>query len=144
MIAGAGPELGRLKELALSCGVADRVDFLGAVPQTALKTYYNAADAMVLASSREGWANVLLEAMACGTPVVATRVWGTPEVVAAPAAGLLMQERTPACLAATVRALRASKPDRGATRRYAEMFSWDDTTEGQLRLFRQITGRRPD
>ena len=92
----------------------------------------------MLASSREGWANVLLESMACGTPVVATNVWGTPEVVAAPEAGVLMAERTPQALAQAVQALFASYPDHAATRRYAERFSWDDTTRGQLELFQRI------
>jgi glycosyltransferase involved in cell wall biosynthesis len=138
MIAGSGPDLKKLQDLAATCGVADRVTFLGPIPQTALANYYNAADVLVLASSREGWANVLLESMACGTPVIASNVWGTPEVVAAPEAGLLMEERTPASLAASVRLLRANYPDHQATRRYAERFSWDDTTQGQLDLFRQV------
>jgi len=138
MIAGTGPELKKLQDLATQCGVADRVTFLGSIAQTALTQYYNAADMLVLASSREGWANVLLESMACGTPVIASNVWGTPEVVAAPEAGLLMEERTPASLAASVRLLRANYPDHGATRRYAERFSWDDTTQGQLDLFQQV------
>lgn len=140
LIAGDGPERSNLEALAQTNGVTDRVRFLGAVPQTELRDYYGAADAMVLASSREGWANVLLESMACGTPVVASRVWGTPEVVAAPDAGRLMEERTPQGLADAVRALRETYPDRAATRRYAEGFSWDDTTEGQLKLFSRVLG----
>jgi hypothetical protein len=59
-------------------------------------------------------------------------------VVAAPAAGVLMRERTPLGVADAVKALRAAPPERSATRRYAELFSWDATTEGQLRLFGDI------
>ena len=138
LIAGSGPELPRLQALAKQLQVAHRVRFLGALPQAALRQYYGAADMLVLASSREGWANVLLEAMACGTPVVASKVWGTPEVVAHSDAGVLMQERSAAGLAAAVRQLQAHYPQRAATRRYAQGFSWDDTTQGQLRLFRSI------
>jgi glycosyltransferase involved in cell wall biosynthesis len=130
-----------LEGLARSLGVQDRVEFLGAVPQAQLRSHYGAADALVLASSREGWANVLLESMACGTPVVASRVYGTPEVVAAPEAGVLMRERTPQGVADAVTALRAHYPDRAATRRYAEGFSWDDTTAGQLRVFDAVLKR---
>jgi glycosyltransferase involved in cell wall biosynthesis len=114
------------------------------VPQTELKTYYNAADVMVLSSSREGWANVLLEAMACGTPVVASNVWGTPEVVAAPEAGVLMPERTPEGLVQAMAQLRANYPDHGATRRYAERFGWEPTTQGQIDLFGSILARKQD
>lgn len=140
LIAGSGPERARLEALALQLNVTERVKFLGALPQTELRNYYGAADAMVLASSREGWANVLLESMACGTPVVASNVWGTPEVVAAPEAGVLMAERTPQGVADAVRRLRAHYPAHAATRAYAEKFSWDDTTDGQLRLFGKILG----
>jgi teichuronic acid biosynthesis glycosyltransferase TuaC len=138
LIAGNGPNRDMLENLARELKVTDRLTMLGALPQSQLRDYYGAADALVLPSEREGWANVLLEAMACGTPVIASRVWGTPEVVAAPEAGLLMNERTSAGLAAAVRALRANYPDRAATRRYAERFSWDDTTAGQLALFRSV------
>jgi len=138
VVAGDGPNRKMLEDLASSLGVTGRVDFLGAVPQAQLRAHYGAADALVLASSREGWANVLLESMACGTPVVASRVYGTPEVVAAPEAGVLMAERTPQGVADAVNALRAAYPDRAATRRYAERFSWDDTTAGQLAIFRRL------
>ena len=142
VLAGDGPDRAKLEALASQLGVTDRVSFLGAVPQAQLRGHYGSADALVLSSSREGWANVLLEAMACGTPVVASRVYGTPEVVAAPEAGVLMRERSYQGVADAVNALRANYPDRAATRRYAERFSWDDTTEGQLRLFGEVLARR--
>jgi len=118
------------------------VRFLGAVDQQFLRGVYNALDALVLASSREGWANVLLEAMACGTPVVASAVWGTPEVVAAPEAGVLMKTVDEAGVVAGVKKLFGALPVRSATRRYAEGFDWKATTRGQLRLFREILARR--
>ncbi|PRC90966.1 glycosyltransferase family 4 protein [Solimicrobium silvestre] len=138
MIAGSGPEHQKLHELAQQLGVADRVQWLGSVPQTELKTFYSAADALVLVSSREGWANVLLESMACGTPVIASNVGGSPEVVTSLDAGILISERTPQALIAAIHSLRANYPEHEATRRYAEKFSWDETTQGQLRLFNTI------
>ncbi|NKB58171.1 MAG: glycosyltransferase [Alphaproteobacteria bacterium] len=140
LIAGDGPERAALERLARDRGVADRVRFLGRVGHNDLGQIYGAVDALVLASSREGWANVLLEAMACGTPVVASNVWGTPEIVAEPAAGVLMAERTPAALADAVEQLFAAQPDRAATRAYAEQFSWEATTAGQKALFDDILG----
>ncbi len=142
VLAGDGPDRAKLENLARELKVSDRVSFLGAVPQAQLRAHYGAADALVLSSSREGWANVLLEAMACGTPVVASRVYGTPEVVASPEAGVLMRERSYQGVADAVTLLRANYPDRAATRRYAERFSWDDTTEGQIRLFDEVLARR--
>jgi teichuronic acid biosynthesis glycosyltransferase TuaC len=108
------------------------------MPQARLRSLYNAVDCLVLASSREGWANVLLEAMACGTPVVASNVWGTPEVVASPDAGLLMEERNAAGIVRAVTQLRRALPERAATRRYAEQFSWEPTTAGQIEIFRKF------
>ena len=142
ILAGDGPDKAMLIALAAELGVADRVRLVGALPQAELRSYYGAADALALASSREGWANVLLEAMACGTPVVASNVWGTPEVVATPEAGVLMSAYTPQGVATGVDALFARYPAHAATRRYAEQFSWDDTTAGQLQLFRAILAAR--
>lgn len=145
LIVGHGPEEERLRALAARLGVSDRVRFVGPLPQHELPRYYTAADALVLASSREGWANVLLEAMACGTPVIASNVWGTPEVVRSRDAGVLMPERSAAGVAQAYRDLFADHPNRAATRRYAEQFNWDATTAGQLALFRRVIeahGRR--
>ena len=141
LVAGDGPLRRDLAALASSLGLADRVRFVGAVPQVQLPTYYSAVDALVLASSREGWANVLLEAMACGTPVVASSVWGTPEVVTGPAAGVLMGDRSAAALVVALRQLLDNYPDRSATRAYAEAYDWAPTTRGQLSLFEQLAAR---
>jgi teichuronic acid biosynthesis glycosyltransferase TuaC len=141
LIAGGGPERSALQKQADKLGVADRVQFVGVVPQTDLKWWYSAADALALCSSREGWANVLLEAMACGTPVIATNIWGTPDVVSTPDAGVLMPVRSGPGLAQAWVALFANYPSRQATRAHAETFSWDATTQGQLSLFGVITGK---
>ena len=137
LIAGEGPERGRLEALAASRGLAGRVRFLGPLPHAELAPLYTAADISVLASEREGWANVLLESMACGTPVVASRIPGNPEVVAAPAAGRIVAANTPEGFAAAIRDLAAAT-DRAATRAYAEDFSWDATSAGQMAVFHAV------
>jgi glycosyltransferase involved in cell wall biosynthesis len=142
LIIGEGREELNLKRLASALGIGDRVTFLGAMPQEPLAEYYGAADALVLASSREGWPNVLLEAMACGTPVVSTRVGGTPEIVAAPEAGVLMDERSVHGIVEALHRLFRNYPDRELTRRYAERFGWDETTSGQLKVFEDALGTR--
>lgn len=138
IIAGDGPERERLSALIADLHLGDRVRLLGPRPHRDLPALYGAADASVLASSREGWANVLLESMACGTPVVAANIWGNPEVVRSRAGGVIYQPNTADGIAAGVRQLFADLPDRAATRAYAEPFSWDETTAGQLALFRRV------
>jgi len=138
LIVGEGKDRQRLENLIQVLGLVNHVRLVGAVPNEKLVYWYSAADALILASSREGWANVLLEAMACGTPVIATRVWGTPEVVADERAGLLIDQREPNTLAAAILRLLERSPDRAAVRRYAEGFGWEQTTQAQLDLFRQL------
>ena len=143
LIAGEGPERGKLERMIADLGVGDRVRLLGARPHAELPELYGAADALILASSREGWANVLLEAMACGTPTIGARIWGNPEVIAKPEAGILMGERSAKGVAEAVLALFGPHmPTREATRTYASAFSWDATTEGKIALFRRIMAER--
>lgn len=139
VIAGSGPELTSLQRLAKNLGVEDRVRFAGQIPNEQLKQWYSAANILVLCSSREGWANVLLESMACGTPVVATNIWGTPEVVACPSAGVLMKRRDAPSVVDAVKVLYSSYPERDQTRAHAERFSWESTTNGQLEIFRRVS-----
>jgi glycosyltransferase involved in cell wall biosynthesis len=124
LIAGGGPLREMLQARALSLGLGDRLRLLGEVPHAQLAELYSAADVFVLMSEREGWANVLLEAMACGTPALATTVGGNAEIVASAAAGTLLPERSTAALVDAVKALRQRAPDRTETRRYAEGFGW--------------------
>ncbi len=138
LIAGAGPELGRLQQLAVQLGVSDRVRFLGQIANDQLSGWYSAADALFLCSSREGWANVLLESMACGTPVVATNIWGTPEVVSSPSAGRLMRDRSAHALNNSVSDLLEDFPSAKDVRKHAENFAWESTTNGQISLFERI------
>ena len=138
LIIGEGSERARLESLMQSLGLADHVRLVGAIDNQLLASWYSAADALVLASSREGWANVLLEAMACGTPVLATRIWGTPEVVADDSVGVLVDRRDAASVAAGLLNLLGKPRDRARVRTYAEGFSWAQTTHAQLELFRRL------
>lgn len=141
VIAGAGADREALGALADTLGVADRVHFAGSVANQDMYKYYSAADVLTLASSREGWANVLLEAMACGTPAVATPVGGTPEVIGDPVAGCLVAERTPEAFVAAITHLRGRQPARDAVRNYAQAFGWPETTRGQLALFQSAISK---
>lgn len=138
VLVGDGPDAAPLAGAVQDFGVADRVQFAGRVPQAGLAAYFSAADVSVLASEREGWPNVLLESMACGTPVVATDVGGVREIVTSPAAGTVVADRTSRALAAAISQTLAALPDRAETRAHAEKFGWDETTNGQIELFRRI------
>jgi glycosyltransferase involved in cell wall biosynthesis len=91
-IIGEGESRSQLTALAKANDVQDRVFLIGSKPNEELRYWYSAANVSCLASSREGWANVLLESLACGTPVVATRVWGAPEVITSPDLGVLVEQ----------------------------------------------------
>lgn len=138
VLVGAGPDAAHLAAAAQDFGVADRVHLAGRVPQADLAAYFTAAEVSVLASAREGWPNVLLESMACGTPVVATDVGGVREIVTSPAAGTVVADQTSQALAAAISEILAALPDRAETRAHAEKFGWDDTTNGQIDLFGKI------
>ncbi|HEX5352519.1 MAG TPA: glycosyltransferase [Rhodanobacteraceae bacterium] len=138
LIAGGGPEGRNLRSLARRLGVDSRVRFLGAIPQDDLCAYYNAADALFLASSREGMPNVVLESLACGTPVVAAPFESATELITAPEAGEVAEFRTPEAIAAAWRRLDSRRPERAATRRFAERFGWAPVVEAQCALYARV------
>lgn len=108
-LVGDGPDRALFAEQASRLGVADRVRFVGRVPHAEVATWFAAADVSVLASQSEGWANVLLESMVCGTPVVASDIPGTREVVGPRESGLLVA-RTPEAIAEGIRAMLDDPP----------------------------------
>lgn len=143
LIAGEGPERAALQAQIDRAGVADRIRLLGPIAHRALPALYRAADLSILSSDREGVANVLLESMACGTPVVATAVWGAPEVMTEPAAGQLVATRSAPAIAAAIAKLLANLPARAATRAYARRFSWENSVAGVEAMFHQALGTQP-
>ena len=116
----------------------------GSVPHSALADLYRAADVSILASDREGMPNVVLESLACGTPVVATRVGGVPELLTDPVAGVIADSAAPTALAASVRELFARLPEPQRVREFALQFGWDRATNGQLAIFRKLAGQMQD
>ncbi len=123
-IIGSGPLRAELGALAQRLGLAERVHFLGPLPPPDLPAQYSAADALLLSSRHEGMANVMLESLACGTPVVACDIEGVREIIRVPEAGEIAARRTPQALATAIRRLLARRPDRMATRHYAESLGW--------------------
>jgi D-inositol-3-phosphate glycosyltransferase len=103
------PERARLVRLVGDLGIAPRLRFVDAVPQAHLPAYYRAADLLAVASHYESFGMVAVEALACGTPVVAARVGGLPYIVRDGVNGALVAERTPAAFARTIDALLSDR-----------------------------------
>jgi glycosyltransferase involved in cell wall biosynthesis len=113
-----------LQELCRKHKVEDRVFLVGSRPNEELSVWYSAADLSCLVSSREGWPNVVLESLACGTPVVATGLWGVPEILVSPELGIMVAQEPQAIADGLSRALDRSW-DRTAILKYARTRTWD-------------------
>jgi glycosyltransferase involved in cell wall biosynthesis len=138
---GRGPQRVRLERLADELRVRDRVRFLAEMSQADLRSVYSAANALVLASEREGWPNVLLEAAACGTPSAAFAVGGVPEIVVDPALGVLASGAQDAgSLAQAIGRVLENPPARDAVRSAAVRFGWQPVLDAQIALYRRAAG----
>jgi glycosyltransferase involved in cell wall biosynthesis len=126
-----------LKALALAHGVAGRVFFAGSRPNEELKIWYSAADVSCLVSSREGWPNVVLESLACGTPVLATGLWGVPEILVSPELGIMVQQQTAAIADGLGQAL-TKKWDRNVIIAYARTRTWNVVAEEVEKYFAHV------
>ena len=138
VIVGDGAMRGELERRVSARGVSDRVQFRGVMPQEALRELYATSAILILASANEGMPNVVLESLACGTPVVANPVGGVPEVMTAPEAGVLMNSRSASGIAQAVEQLERRRPAGSAVRAFAEQFGWATTTARQITLYRKL------
>lgn len=125
--------LRRLEERVRQLGLGPHVRLLvGTRPHTELVRWFSAADVSVLATRSEGWPNVLLESLACGTPVVASDVGGVPEIVRDGRDGILFPATDTAALTEALRRALGGAWDRDALARRARRFDWNETVERAL------------
>jgi glycosyltransferase involved in cell wall biosynthesis len=137
VIVGEGAGRAELERQVRKRGVELRVRFVGAVPQSELPRYYAAADVVALGSRREGLPNVVLEALACGRPVVATAVGGIPEVVVDGITGRLIADRSPERMAEALRdELRVARTPE-SIHSHVRRWSWLSVAEAHLATLRE-------
>ena len=129
----------RMLELSRACGIADRVAFTGRIDQADLPPYYSAADLLALPSSYESFGMVALEAMACGTPVIASRVGGLQYTVEDGRTGFLIPEGDWRLLADRICEVVETPPLRerlvAAAKKKVRQFSWPAITKKILSLY---------
>jgi len=138
IVGGGSPEGDNRAELTAQVarlGLAGRVHFLGTLPPDDLKWSLSASDIFVLATRNEGWANVFLEAMACGLPVVSTDVGGNAEVVCRDELGSIVPFGDSAALQQALDAALKKDWDRSAILDYAQTNQWEKRVTQLLRAF---------
>jgi glycosyltransferase involved in cell wall biosynthesis len=138
IVGGGGPEgdlRAKLNAQVTRLGLAGRVHFLGVLPPEELKWPLSASDVFVLATRNEGWANVFLEAMACGLPVVTTDVGGNAEVVCRPELGAIVPFGDALALQRALDGALAKDWDRGVILEYARANQWDKRVVQLLRAY---------
>lgn len=123
-VIGEGVLRSRLEELVREQQLQDRVFLLGNRPNEELSLWFSAANISCLMSSREGWPNVVSEALACGTPVLATRTGGIPEIITSSDFGILAERDVDSIAAGLERALTKTW-NREEIARHSRLRSWD-------------------
>ncbi len=141
---GSG-EIARLKRMAEDLNVSEAFEFVGRVEQEKLAWYYSAADVCVVPSFYESFGLAALESMACGTPVVASRVGGLSTVVQHGRTGYLKSWRCPEAFANSLEMILVNDGLRDsmgrAARRRAEGLSWEGVAGGLLDIYGELTPR---
>jgi len=139
LIAGrSGAYEAEIKKQIAGLGLTDCVRMLGEVPPTELAELMSACDVLCLASSREGWPNVVHEAMACGTPVVATDVGAVPDMIPSPDHGLVVPAGDEAALEDGLLQALQRHWDRQKISAWAQSRTWDRVAEEVIAEFHAV------
>jgi teichuronic acid biosynthesis glycosyltransferase TuaC len=137
-----GDNSATLKSLIEKFELETVVRLCGRVSAEQLKYYYSASDVFALATSYEGWANVFLEAMACGLPVITTRVGGNSEVVVSDELGMLVEYFDPQAYSKALDFALKKKWNRAALQTYAQQNSWASRIEVLERLYNDVLSEK--
>ncbi len=141
IVGGDGPEGGIREKLELQVqqlNLQKHVRFLGGIASEELKTPLSASDVFVLATANEGWANVFLEAMACGLPVITTDVGGNQEVVNSDELGTIVPFGNPKALEMALITALEVQWDKDAILKYAQDNTWDKRVSVLVKHFKQL------
>jgi glycosyltransferase involved in cell wall biosynthesis len=136
-LAGAGEDDAMLRAYARDQGVADRVHFLGQIGHDTLPALMSAADVVVLPSASEGLANVWVEALACGTPIVVPAIGGAEELLRDRSAGRLV-ERDAKSIAAAVKDILRAPPSQQEVAANVSQFSWQTNAENLVGFWKRV------
>lgn len=138
-IAGDGPSRKKLEALREALHLKDRVRFRGILPREAVPYFLAGSSLMCLVSSKEGWPTVIYEALACGTPVLATSVGGIPEALGDGNLGILVPETIdPVTLAGEIEAALEVDWDRQVMKQIAQRFSWEELSGRLVILYQEL------
>ena len=140
-IIGEGSFRSSLERQIEALKLTQYVTLVGERPNSELKIWYSAADVFCLASSREGWANVIMESLACGTPVVATNVWGAPEILTSTDIGMLV-DRNPEDLYIVLKTALETTWDRKRIRDHVKDRNWLTVADEVNSVFRSVSDKR--
>jgi glycosyltransferase involved in cell wall biosynthesis len=140
IVGGDGELLEYYKDMVRYLGLKDNVSFVGHIPDEKILSYYNRSELFVLpslSSVQEGFGIVLLEAMACGIPVVSTDVVGLAEEIKKEKAGIIIRPRDAEALADAILRMLKTKPSRNTTN-LAKRYEWSKITKKISKIYSSL------
>lgn len=143
VMVGAGTMRPSLEQVVRQAGLSGRVSFEGRKTNDEVAIYYNAADLLVMPSRNEGLGVSIMEALACGTPVVATQVGGIPEIISNKRLGILVEPENPRALAEGIYRGLERTWNREYLHRHAQQFTWNKIAPQIYQVYKEmVNGHR--